>query len=289
MLGKIHFLNTGHSDCIILESQGKIAMIDAAEDTEYPPDKPHLRLPGYEDEVVSYLLANFSDESGRVNIDFVLGTHAHSDHIGGFDTVINHPDITVKTAYLKPYREEDIFIMERTRWDNKEVYEQMLTAIKSNGVELVSSFDGLERRLGDFEIKFFNGAYKKRKRKFGENINSVVTLVKLKDKKAVLAGDLNYKDGDERRLADIIGKTDILKVGHHGYFGSTSFYWAKKLSPDYSVICNSLSRVHPDVRFKLLKIAKSGIIATADCNGVIAEITENTISFTRNIMPRRTR
>ncbi len=30
MEGKIHFLNTGHSDCIILESCGKIAMIDSA-------------------------------------------------------------------------------------------------------------------------------------------------------------------------------------------------------------------------------------------------------------------
>ena len=34
MEGKIHFLNTGHSDCIILESCGKIAMIDSAEDTD---------------------------------------------------------------------------------------------------------------------------------------------------------------------------------------------------------------------------------------------------------------
>ena len=59
MLGRIHFLNTGHSDCIILESQGKIAMIDAAEDTEYPPNKPHLNLKGYEDQVVDYLLKNF--------------------------------------------------------------------------------------------------------------------------------------------------------------------------------------------------------------------------------------
>ena len=37
-----------------------------------------------------------TDENGRVTLDFILGTHAHSDHIGGFDTVINHPDITVK-------------------------------------------------------------------------------------------------------------------------------------------------------------------------------------------------
>ncbi len=284
MFGRIHFLNTGHSDCIILESQGKIAMVDAGEDTDFPADKPNLNLPGYEKEVVDYLLKNFSDEKGKVNIEFVLGTHCHSDHIGGFDTVINHPDINVKTAYLKPYREEDIFIMERKRWDNTEVYDQMLDAIRANNVERIGAFDDLEITLGDFKIHFFNGAYRKRNRKLGENINSVVTLVSLGNIKAVLAGDLNYKDGDERKLADKIGKVDILKVGHHGYFGSTSFYWAKKLSPQYSIVCNRLRAVYPDVRYKLLKVAKSGIIATADCNGVITEISEDRITLVRDIM-----
>lgn len=284
MFGRIHFLNTGHSDCIILESQGKIAMVDAGEDTDFPADKPNLNLPGYEKEVVDYLLKNFSDEKGKVNIEFVLGTHCHSDHIGGFDTVINHPDINVKTAYLKSYREEDIFIMERKRWDNTEVYDQMLAAIRANNVERIGAFDDLEITLGDFKIHFFNGAYRKRNRKLGENINSVVTLVSLGNIKAVLAGDLNYKDGDERKLADKIGKVDILKVGHHGYFGSTSFYWAKKLSPQYSIVCNRLRAVYPDVRYKLLKVAKSGIIATADCNGVITEISEDRITLVRDIM-----
>ena len=286
MLGRIHFLNTGHSDCIILESRGKIAKIDAAEDSDYPKNKPNLDLPGYEDEVVAYLLRNFSDENGKVNIDFVLGTHCHSDHIGGFDTIINHPLIAVKKAYLKPYHEEDIFIMERKRWDNREVYEQMLQAIKSNHVELTEDFDGLDTELGDFKIHFYNGKYKRRKRKLGENANSVVTLVTLGNKKAVLAGDINYKTSAEKRISDDIGKADILKVAHHGYTGSTSFHWVKRIDPEYSIVCNRMRAVYPDVLFKLLCVAKSGIIATADCNGVIAQMTDDDIVFLRDIMQK---
>lgn len=284
MQGKIHFLNTGHSDCIILESQGKIAMIDAAEDTEYPPEKPHLNLKGYEKEVVDYLLTHYKNQDGRVIIEFVLGTHAHSDHIGGFDTVINHPDIVVKKAYLKPYHEDDIFVMERKRWDNKEVYTQMLDAIKKNNVKLIESFEGEETILGDFNIKLYNGSYRKRKRKFGENINSVMAVAAIGKYKSVLAGDLNYKDGDERRLAKSIGKVDLLKVGHHGYFGSTSFVWAKVLSPDYSIVCNSARAIYPDVKFKLKNIAKSKIIATADTNGVAVTFSDNGIDIKTNIM-----
>ncbi len=284
MLGRIHFLNTGHSDCIILESQGKIAMIDAAEDTEYPPNKPHLNLKGYEDQVVDYLLKNFSDSEGKVNIEFVMGTHAHSDHIGGFDTVINHPDINVKTAYLKPYHEENIFFYERKSWDNVEVYTQMLDAIKANSVELIESFDRQKVKLGDFEIKFLNGTYRKRRIKFGENINSVVAVVKIGKYKSVLAGDLNYKDGDEKRLAPQIGKVDLLKVGHHGYVGSTSAFWIKSLMPKYAIVCNWSKAIYPDVRLKLEHISKSQIIATADVNGAIVEFSDNSIDIKTDIM-----
>ncbi len=284
MNGRIHFLSTGHSDCIILESNGKIAMVDAAEDTDYPANKPHLKLPGYEDIVLKYLFDNFSDSNGKVHIDFVLGTHCHSDHIGGFDTVINHPDINVKRAYLKPYNPKDIFIYERISWDNLEVYTQMLDAIKANRVELIESFDREQITLGDFKITFFNGSYRKRRLKFGENINSVATLVELANTKTLLAGDLNYKDGDEKRLAPQIGKVDILKVGHHGYVGSTSSQWVKTLNPDYAIICNWEKNIYPDVKARLKKISESRIICTADCNGVIAKLSEDKIEIEKDIM-----
>lgn len=283
MQGKIHFLNTGHSDCIILESAGRIAMIDAAEDYDYPADKPHLKAKGYEDVIVKYLLENFA-ENGQVNIDFVLATHAHSDHIGGFDTVINHPDIKVKTAYLKPYHEEGINAYERLRWDNTEVYSQMLDAVKNNGVGLVESFDGAEESLGDFKIKFFNGAYKKHLLKYGENVNSVGLLAQLGETKAFFAGDINYKAGDERKIAKQVGAVDILKVGHHGYVFSTSAYFVKKLMPKYAVICNSMKRVYPDVRLKLKHISHSKIHATEDDNGIILTLDGKNIGVQTNIM-----
>lgn len=284
MEGKIHFLNTGHSDCIILESKGKIAMIDSAEDTDFPKDKPHLNLKGYEDVVVKYLLDNFSDENGKVNIEFVLGTHCHSDHIGGFDTVINHNDINVKTAYLKPYDEKNICLYERKRWDNVEVYTQMLDAIKKNNVELIQSFDEKEITLGDFNIKFYNGTYKMRKIKFGENVNSVGTLVTVGKSRAFLAGDINYKAGDEKKIADKIGNVDLLKVGHHGYFYSTSFYWVKKLMPKIAIFCNEMKGVYPDVKYKLKNISHSKLYATMDSNGILACFDGDNIEISENIM-----
>lgn len=281
----IHFLNTGHSDCIILESNSHYAMIDAAEDTDFPPDKPWLNLKGYEQEVCNYLLQNCKDENGRVTLDFILGTHAHSDHIGGFDTVINHPDITVKKAFLKPYHQDDIFIMERKRWDNNEVYMQMKNALLNNNIPIIEEFDNACFTLGDFRITLLNSSYKKPIIKFGENVNSVSTLVEYKDKKALLVGDTNYKNGGENRLIKKVGKVDILKVGHHGYIGSTSFRFVKALMPKYAVVCNSKSRIFPDVMFKLKHISNSKILCTEDLNGVITDFTDdNNIEIKTNIM-----
>lgn len=259
-------------------------MIDSAEDTDFPKDKPHLNLKGYEDIVVKYLLDNFSDENGNVNIEFVLGTHCHSDHIGGFDTVINHPNIFVKTAYLKPYNEQNICRFERVRWDNTEVYNQMLDAIKKNNVELVDEFDEIKTVLGDFNIEFFNGKNRERKIKFGENVNSVGTLVTIGKSRAFLAGDINYKAGDEKRIADKIGNVDLLKVGHHGYLYSTSFYWVKKLMPKIAIFCNEMKGVYPDVKYKLKNISHSKLYATVDSNGIIACFDGENIVVKENIM-----
>lgn len=284
MQGKIHFLNTKNSDCMILESQGHLAMVDAGEDNDYPADKPHLNMKGYEEEVIAYLLDHFRGEAGKVHLDFVLATHCHSDHIGGFDTVINHPDIVVDKGYVKPYHPEDIFVYERVRWDNLEVYNQMLDAMKANGVERIERFDEAETDLGDFHIQFLNGAYKKRFLKFGENINSVGTLLTIGNTKVFLAGDINNKDGEEWRLAPKIGKVDLLKVGHHGYVFSSSYRFIKTLHPDFAVVCNSNYRIYPDVRAKLKWVAKADLYTTADNNGVLAEFDGKKIKITTGIM-----
>lgn len=286
---RIHFLNTGHSDCIILESGGRFAMVDAAEDTDYPPDKPSLNLPGYEDVVVDYLLSHCKGADGRVHLDFVLGTHAHSDHIGGFDTVIDHPLIDVDRAYLKRYDPKTIFIGEVRHWDNWEVYTQMLDACRRNEVKVVQNMDDTPFMLGNFRITLLNTAYKKRRFKFGENINSVVMLLEKAGTRVLLVGDLNYKDGDERTVADRVGRVDLLKVGHHGYVGSTSFYLAKTLAPHWAVITNTYKGVYPDVRLKLKKVAKAEVLCTADLNGILASVGPNgKIEFQTNIMSGET-
>ena len=52
---RIHFLNTGSSDAILIESNGHFALVDAGEDSDYPQDRPNLAYTGYEQVVLQYL------------------------------------------------------------------------------------------------------------------------------------------------------------------------------------------------------------------------------------------
>lgn len=283
-MNAIHFLCTGASDCIILESNGKFAMIDAAEDTDYPKNKPLCKLKGYEEQVVEYLFKHCADENGEVCLDFILGTHSHSDHIGGFDTVILNPKVKINRAYLKPYHPEGINFFERTQWDNLEVYTQMKDALNSRNIPIISEPDETPFYFGDFKLTLFNGKYRKYSMKTGENENSIVTLAELEKSRILLAGDMNFKQLGEKEICGKIGKVDLLKVGHHCYEGSSSPLWLKTLNPDIAVITNSYKGADKIVLERIKKYASPEVFTTADSGGVKAVITENGIEMQTGIM-----
>ncbi|MGN1194875.1 MAG: ComEC/Rec2 family competence protein [Acutalibacteraceae bacterium] len=271
----IHFLNTASSDAILIESQGKFALVDAGEDNDNPRGFDELELEGFEDEVVAYLKENAADENGKVKLDFVLGTHSHSDHIGGFDTVISDSDIEVGRAYLKEYDSSKILDSEVENWDNQEVYDQMVNALKTKNVPIISQPDSEPFKLGNFTITLFNTVDEPSEEKVGENDQSFGVLIEKNGTKVFLAGDIDNLSGDEDRLAPEIGDIDLLKVGHHGYFGSTTSNWIKTLSPEYCVITNRNNGADVRILWRIERLANSTILYTGKENGVIADIGDN--------------
>lgn len=272
---KLHFLNTDSGNCIIVESNGKFAMIDAAEDNDNPRNFPGLQLLGFEDYVVDYLLTNCADENGKVTLEWVLGTHAHSDHIGGFDTIINHNDITVKKAYLKKYDSSRIRNYEVKNWDNEEVYNQMIDACINNNVELCQDFDNEPFVFGDFTIQFFNTEFDCTKLGKNENSNSVATLITKGNRTALLTGDLNYHYGTEVLVANAVGKVDLLQIGHHGYEYSSSPCFIDILKPEAAVVCNRGSAMSYDKVVKYFSKINCPIFATVDNDCVEVYFTDS--------------
>lgn len=281
---KIHFLNVGGTDAILLESNGHFALIDSGEDTDNPRGFEDLNLTGYEQIVLSYLKSHAADENARVHLDFVLGTHSHSDHIGGFDTIILDDAVTIDRAYLKEYDSSKISDYEVANWDNQEVYDQMVNALRTRGVPVVSEIDNTPFALGDFVITIFNAEDQPQEGKVGENDNSLGVLVEKNGTRIFLAGDMDNYSGDETRLAPQIGKVDLLKVGHHGAGGSSSDDFISTLLPTACVITNNRI-VEPKTVLRIVNICNhERIYFTGKENGVLAVVGDGgDISYYGNL------
>ena len=185
---------------------------------------------------LKYLKENAADENGKVHLDFVLGTHSHSDHIGGFDTVINDDDIEIGRAYLKEYDSSKIRDYEVKKWDNQEVYDQMVQALNAKNVPIISNPDGEPFSLGNFTITLFNTDDPETDKKVGENDQSFGILIEKDGTRVFLSGDMDNLTGDEERLAPEIGKVDLLKVGHHSYHYSSTAGFIRTLLPNTALL-----------------------------------------------------
>ena len=269
---RIHFLNVGSSDAILLESCGKFALIDCGEDSDNPRGFDGLDLQGYEDFVVRYLNEFCADDNGIVNLDFILGTHAHSDHLGGFDTVIMQDNVRIGRAYLKPYYEDRIDDYEVENWDNLEVYGQTVYALNAKGVPIISELEDVSFELGNYTVTIFNGREAEEGKKVGENENSLAVLVEKDGYRVMLSGDMNNYDGDEDEVGAAVGRVNVLKLGHHGYRGSSTANYVEALSPELAIQTTG-KPVNLGVKLRVTFAKGAPIYSTVDYNGIILDIT----------------
>lgn len=263
----IYFLNTGSSDAIVLKSGEHLAMIDAGEDSDNPRGFEALALEGYEIRVLDFI-KSFAGDDGKVYLDFVLGTHAHSDHIGGFDTIINDDSVVIEKAYLKEYRPEFINEMEIEEWDNQEVYDQMVTALNNKNVPIISNISNDTFVFGDFRLTILNTGYESGSSKVGENDNSLAVLAEINGVKALLCGDLDNKSADEIAVAERTGRVDILKLGHHSYNHSTGSAFLKYTRPSLCVVTNNSKNADKRTIRRIMRLTKAPVIYSDDEQGI---------------------
>ncbi|MCL2508619.1 MAG: MBL fold metallo-hydrolase [Oscillospiraceae bacterium] len=273
---KIHFLRTGGSDAILLESNGLFAMVDAAEDSDNLKNDPSLRLDGWEEYVLDYVKRAAGDAQGKVTLEFVLGTHSHSDHIGGFDTLILDPDVTVKKAFLKRYDNENMLSYEQ-EWDNQEVYDQMVSALELRGVPLIQDIPAESFSFGNFTVTIFNGEYNNTTG--DENESSLGVLVESGGNRAFLAGDINNFGKTEDRISKVIGKVDLLKAGHHGHPGSSTLPFVYRLNPDAVIFTAYGENVNGLVLNTFAIAANPAMMSTGDFGGVAAVFSGGKINY----------
>ncbi len=280
---RIHFLNTANSDCILIESNGHFALVDSGEGNENPRRKTEYK--GFEKEVLAYIKKVAADKNGKVTLDFIVATHMHYDHAGNFVSIINDENIEIKKAYIKEYDEKTLKKLDDENWGNGDLYRNIIKALNEKNIPIISNIPAKAFYFEDFTFLFVNTNPTENYIDKGENANSIGIKITKGEKTAFLAADITADTGAEEICMNHVGDVDLLKIGHHGYFGSSSMKFLKKIKPEIAICTNYIGKIYPNVKWNLTMVAKAPIVSTEHRNGVIAAFTDtNEIVLTQNIM-----
>lgn len=235
----VHFIDVGQGDCTLILCEGHSMLIDAGESDQG-------------DKVVEYLKAQ-----GITKIDCVIGTHPHSDHIGGLRAVVES-DIKIDKLIMPKIPDEQV--------PTSYTYTKLLKAIINKGLT-VTKADDSTFNLGSAVINTYTP------KKTYNNLNdySVTTKITHGNNSFLVTGDLGKQSEKEliERGCDLSAK--VLQAGHHGSKESSTKRFLKKVNPSYVVIqCgagNSYGHPHSEALERMSKYTTE--IYRSDKDGTI--------------------
>lgn len=203
----VYFIDVGQGDCELIRTpDGQNILIDAG--TNATGDK-----------LVQYL-----EQLGVEQIDTLIATHPHEDHIGGMDEVVNA--FPIGDVYLPKVAD--------SQTPTTRTYERLLEAIADKGLSITPGRGGMTI-LDDDGIKL---EFLAPNADSYADLNSYSIVAKLTcgQKSFLFTGDAESDSEEEMLHAGYDLRSDVLKCGHHGSSTSTSAAFLQAVQPTYAVI-----------------------------------------------------
>lgn len=244
----VHFIDVGQADCALLEYNGQFVLIDGG----YPESGPA---------VVEYL-----QEQGVEELALVVATHLHGDHLGGLPTV------------LSVFPTQRIWCSSRTYYSN--TYDQFCYYADQQDVIIENPMIGEKLLLGDVQLQLLGPISKDY---VDLNNTSLVIMATYENNKFLFTGDMRWEAEKELVEAGTDLKADVLKVGHHGSYTSSSYLFLREVMPEFAVIScgrnNEYGHPHTEPMSRL-RDAGITIYRTDQMGTIIATSDGESISFT---------
>ena len=195
---KIYFIDVGQADSILITNNGENMLIDAGNNED------------------GKKLVAYFQSLGITQFSYVVGTHAHEDHIGGMDDIIKN--FSIEHFYMP-----DAITTTLT-------FEEVLDALEEKSIafetpEVDSTFSMADCK---FEVLYVGDEEN------DLNDTSIVLKMNFGNRKYLFMGDATSKV--EKKILNKDLKSDVLKVGHHGSQYSSTREFLEKVSPSYAII-----------------------------------------------------
>ena len=240
----VFFFDVGQADSILIKSQDEYMLIDAGNNADGPK------------------LVNYIESLGITSFKYVVGTHAHEDHIGGMDDIIYN--FNIGTFYMP------------NATTTTKTFEDVLDALKAKNLKFSTPKIGSTLQLGSSNIEVLYVGTSK------EDLNETSIVLKLTYKNVSFLFMADANNTVERVILYDNLKSYVLKVGHHGSKYSSSAVFLSKVRPTYSIIsCEKNNDYgHPDdVTINKLKRLNSTIYRTDLLGTIVATSDGNKIEF----------
>lgn len=199
-----HFLDVGQGDCAIILCDGEAMVID-----------------GGPKSASSFVYSYIRNTLNRTQIDYIISTHPHIDHVGGLAAVLNAAQV-------------DLLLTPVLEWES-EAFKDMMKYAEEQGtvVDVPYQYDTL--KLGDATITIllcWPDAIQ-----YGRtNDSSIILRIDYGNTSFLFTGDAEEWT-EEMLLQDNVPlKADVLKVAHHGSPYSSSPEFLQAVAPQYGVI-----------------------------------------------------
>ena len=196
---EIYFFDVGQADSVLIKSNDDTVLIDAGNRND------------------GENLVNYIKNDLKINdIDIVIGTHPHEDHIGGMSYIIDSFDIG------------KIYLPDVT--SNAKFFETLLDSIESKDYKISIPKIGEKIKLNNLVFNVLSVDDN------DKNINDCSIVLKLNylDTKYLFMGDASKSV--EKKLLDKDIKADVIKIGHHGSSYSSSKKFLESVNPNIAII-----------------------------------------------------
>jgi len=245
-------LDVGQGDSLLVVfPEGKTMVVDTGGVLTYGPQRRRPNLDTGEDVVSPYLW-----ERGIRRIDILVITHAHADHVGGAEAVIEN---------FRPSR----------IWVGANAYPPLLATAARLHIPIDVMHAGGAFPLGGTIIEPLSPPTDYAISRPGNN-DSLAFRISYGSRSFLLTGDME-RSMEYRLLGDSrVSHVDVLKVGHHGSKTSTTQEFLDATAPSIAVISagfeNSFGHPHPDIVARLQQ--RHSTILRTDLDGLVTVRTD---------------
>lgn len=239
----VYYFNVGQADAALAVLDGAAILFDAGTNES-------------EEKLAAYL-----DRLGIEKIDCMVLSHPHEDHIGGADMIAERFDV-------------GCIIMPDSDSDDR-CYLELVSAASEAEMDVYEAAAGDTFDFGELKIDVLapfeiTG---------DANLDSVIAKLTYGEVSFLFTGDC---EGDAEEMltdrADVLLRSDVLKVGHHGSNTATSEEFLECVRPVIAVIScgedNDYGHPHPDV---LARIEGHGVTVGRTDLGKTVTVSSNGI------------